>query len=351
MFPQNQLQSKFAEMSKKVLIIGGGVAGLEASGILSKLGFVVTIIEESEHIGGKLNRWSHLFPSRRPASEVLDHLKIQLDPNTTVITNTKVTDITINNNTIDAVLSTGNHIDADAILISTGFELFDARKKEEYGYHIYENVITSADLEKTLKEGKEIKTSKGKTPQRIGIIHCVGSRDEKVGNTYCSKVCCVTGVKQAIEIKELLPSCEVFNFYMDLRMFDRHFEDLYQEAQMKHHVQFVRGRLSEAFENSDGTVMVKVEDTLLGKPMKMNLDLVVLLVGMTSGNNSLFRQKLHLETGNDGFYLPADEHLKSVCSKQKGIFFAGACTGPKTIENTITEARAAALEIAGYLNE
>lgn len=336
-------------MSKKVLIIGGGVAGLEASGVLSKLGYNVTIIEESDRIGGKLNRWSHLFPSRRPASEVLDHLKLQLDPNTTIITNTKIADINYDNSSIEAVLISGNHIDADAVLISTGFELFDARKKEEYGYKIYENVITSADLEKFFKEGKEIRTSRGKTPQRIGIIHCVGSRDEKVGNTYCSKVCCVTGVKQAIEIKEHLPSCEVFNFYMDLRMFDRHFEDLYQEAQMKYHVQFVRGRLSEAFENPDGSVMVKVEDTLLGKPMKMNLDMVVLMVGMTPGNTSLFKNKLNLETGNDGFFVPADEHVKSVSSKQKGVFYAGACTGPKTIENTITEARAAALEIACFL--
>ncbi|NJO70443.1 MAG: CoB--CoM heterodisulfide reductase iron-sulfur subunit A family protein, partial [Bacteroidetes bacterium] len=104
----------------------------------------------------------------------------------------------------------------------------------------------------------------GKTPQRIGIVHCVGSRDEKAGNTYCSKVCCVTGVKQAIELKEQLPSSEIFNFYMDLRMYDRYFEDLYKEAQVKHHVQFIRGRLSEAFENPDGTVMIKIEDTLWG---------------------------------------------------------------------------------------
>ncbi len=336
-------------MSKKVLIIGAGVAGLEASGVLSKLGYNVTIVEESDRIGGKLNRWSHLFPSRRPASEVLEHLQLNLDPNTVIITNSKITDIAVKDTSIEASLNTGKHIDADAVLISTGFELFDAKKKEEYGYQIYENVITSADLEKIFKEGKELTTSKGKAPKRIGIIHCVGSRDEKVGNTYCSKVCCVTGVKQAIEIKEHLSSCEVFNFYMDLRMYDRHFEDLYQEAQVKHHVQFIRGRLSEAFENPDGTVMVKVEDTLLGKPMKMNLDLVVLLVGMTAGNNSLFKKQLRLETGTDKFLVPADEHFKSVSSKQKGVFFAGACTGPKTIENTITEARAAALEIAGYL--
>lgn len=337
-------------MSKKVMIIGGGVAGLEASGVLSKLGYNTTILEESDRIGGKLSRWSHLFPTRRPASEVLNHLIFQLDQNTTILTNSKIETIAVNNNSVEAVLTSGKRIVADAALISTGFELFDARKKEEYGYKIYENVITSADLEKVFKEGKELVNSRGIPPQRIGIIHCVGSRDEKAGNTYCSKVCCVTGIKQAIEIKERLPGSEVFNFYMDLRMFDRYFEDLYQEAQMKYHVQFVRGRLSEAFENPDGTVLVKVEDTLLGKPMKMHLDLVVLMVGMTAGNNTLLKKQLNLNTGKDGFFVPEDEHFKTVNSNRKGIFYAGACTGPKTIENTIIEARAAALEIAGYLN-
>lgn len=339
-------------MTKQVLIVGGGVAGLEASGILSKMGYKVTILENSDKIGGKLNRWANLFPNHRPASEILDHLKLQLDAQTSVLTKTSVSKISKNASRFEATLTDGSSLDADAILVSTGFELFDARKKEEYGYKIYENVITSADLEQLFKEGKDIKTSKGKTPQRIGFIHCVGSRDEKVGNTYCSKVCCVTGVKQAIEVKERIPGCEVFNFYMDLRMFDRYFEDIYKEAQMKHHVQFVRGRLSEAFENPDGSVIVKVEDTLLGKPMKMSLDLVVLLIGMVpaqtagwSGNGTRF------ECGADGFFTPADEHLRSVCSRNEGIFYAGTCTGPKTIENTITEARAAALEIVNYLNK
>jgi heterodisulfide reductase subunit A len=121
---------------------------------------------------------------------------------------------------------------------------------------------------------------------------------------------------------------------------------------MEHHVQFIRGRLSEAFENPDGSVMIKVEDTLLGKPMKMNLDMAILMVGFVpSSGSALLKKGLQLETGSDGFFTPADEHFKSVCSKQKGVFFAGACTGPKTIENTITEARAAALEIATYLNQ
>jgi heterodisulfide reductase subunit A2 len=122
--------------------------------------------------------------------------------------------------------------------------VFDATKKEEYGYGIYDNVITSADLEKLFLDSKLLVNPLGKTPKKIGLVHCVGSRDEKVGNVYCSKVCCVTAVKQAIEIKERLPESDVYCFYMDLRMYGMHFEALYKEAQEKYAVNFIRGRLS-----------------------------------------------------------------------------------------------------------
>ena len=157
---------------------------------------------------------------------------------------------------------------ADAILVTTGYDLFNASKKEEYGYGIYDNVITSAELEKLFSEGKSIVTSKGLPPKRVGFIHCVGSRDEKVGNKYCSKVCCVTAVKQAIELKERIPDVEAFCFYMDLRMYGMHFETLYRDSQEKYGVNFIRGRLSEACENIDGTILIKVEDTLAGRPLK-----------------------------------------------------------------------------------
>ena len=156
-------------------------------------------------------------------------------------------------------------ITANAVLLTTGFDIFDAGRKEEYGYGIYDNVITSVELEEAFKSGMPLQTVQGGTPSRIGFIHCVGSRDEKAGNMHCSKVCCVTAVKQAIEVKEMFPSAEVFLFYMDLRMFGRHFEELYKEAQQKYGIQFIRARLSEAFENPDGTLQIRIEDTLAGQ--------------------------------------------------------------------------------------
>jgi heterodisulfide reductase subunit A2 len=334
---------------KQILVIGGGVAGLEASLRLSDLGFSVTIVERSDNLGGKLNQWDKLFPNYYSAKELLKNIQSVSVDKIHKYLNTEVVAIQRNKEQFLYSLKNGEILKSDAILISTGFDAFDAHKKEEYGYGIYDNVITSVDLEKIFRDKKELKTNEENSPRRIGIVHCVGSRDEKAGNTYCSKVCCITAVKQAIEIREKNPQAEVFCFYMDLRMFDRHFETIYKEAQVKYGIQFIRGRLSEAFENTDGSVVLKVEDTLLGKPLKMNVDMVVLMVGMVpSATAGKITEMLALETGDDGFFLPPDFPYHSSVTNVPGVFMAGACSGPKTIENTIQEARAVALEIKDF---
>ena len=241
-------------------------------------------------------------------------------------------------------------VTANSLLLTTGFDIFEAERKEEYGYGIYENVITSVDLEKQFKSGRPPVNNQGKTPARIGFIHCVGSRDEKVGNLHCSKVCCVTAVKQAIEVKEMLPSAEVFLFYMDLRMFGRHFEELYKEAQFKYSIQFIRARLSEAFENPDGSVQIRIEDTLLGRPLKMTLDMLVLMVGIQSSKKpGNLIDMLDLDRDADGFLVQEDQYTSPFKTKIPGLFCAGGITGPKTIEETLTEARAVAIEISNFL--
>ena len=326
------------------------MAGLEASTKLSELGFSVSIIEQTDKLGGKLNQWDRLFPNGLPAKDLLQKLESRLNGNVKKHLSTQISTVQKNKDHFDITLDNGNKITADAILVSTGFDVFDANKKEEYGYGIYDNVITSAELELIFRSEGPLLTIAGKKPGRIGIIHCVGSRDDKVGNTYCSQVCCITAVKQAIKIRESLPETEVFCFYMDLRMFGRHFENIYKDAQIKHGVQFIRGRLSEAFENTDSSIMLKVEDTLLGKPLRMNVDMVVLMVGMVPpANNNKIKELLKLEIADDNFFSPTDMHYESLKTVIPGVFVAGACIGPKTVGNTINEARAAALEIKEYL--
>ena len=148
----------------------------------------------------------------------------------------------------------------------------------------------------------------------------------------------------------MLPLADVFLYYMDLRMFGRHFEELYKEAQFKHGIQFIRARLSEAFENPDGSLQIRIEDTLLGKPLRMSLDLLVLMVGIQPqkqpGN---IMDMLNLERDSDGFILQEDPFSAPFKTKIEGLFCAGGITGPKTIEETLSEARAVTIEIAGYL--
>lgn len=335
----------------KVAVIGGGIAGMEAAACLAAFGLEVDLIEKEKELGGNVRQWDRLFPSRRPAGEITAHLAGKLDGNVKVRTNTTVTGIRKEAGQWKISLNGSPEIDADALLLATGFDLFETRKKEEYGYGIYDNVITSADLEKMFREKGEIRTFQGKIPERVGFVHCVGSRDEKVGNLYCSRVCCVTAVKQGIEVSEMVAGCEVFCFYMDLRMFGIDFEALYKEAQEKWGVHFIRGRLSEAFENPDGSVLVKVEDTLAARPLKMKVDLLVLMSGMvpSSGTNQMINM-LGLKVDENRFLLPADRQLQANETGIKGLFVAGTCTSPKSIDETLADARAAAIKVIQYLN-
>jgi heterodisulfide reductase subunit A len=338
-------------MAKKITIIGGGIAGLEAASSLAAFGFEVDLIEKEDHLGGHVSQWDRLFPSRRPAQEVTRHLTERLNGKVNVHTGTEVLKIDRVGKTWDILLNNAQTIASDALLLATGFDLFEARKKEEYGYGIYDNVITSADLERKFAREGEIRNAQGKIPERVGFVHCVGSRDEKVGNIYCSRVCCVTAVKQAVEVSEMIPGCEVFCFYMDLRMFGLDFEALYKESQEKWGVHFIRGRLSEAFENQDGSVLVKVEDTLAGRPLKMKVDLLVLMSGMvTSSGTKKMIEMLGLDTDENRFLQPADRQLQANETGIPGLFLAGTCTSPKSIDETVADARAASLKIMEYLN-
>jgi heterodisulfide reductase subunit A len=340
-------------MKKNILTIGGGVAGIEASNILAGIGYSVSIVEKEAVLGGKINQWHKLFPDFRDTSDIQEYLNKQVKkPDIMVFTNTEITSVKKTDNGFYAKSNRAVGFDAHAILLATGFDIFNAEKKEEYGYTIYDNVITSVDLEVLFKKGRVIHTASGKTPQRIAFIHCVGSRDAKVGNHYCSKVCCVTGVKQAIELSRMLPETEIYCFYMDLRMFGLDFEELYKSAQEKHHIQFIRGRLSEASENIDNSILIKCEDTLSGRPLKMNVDLVILLVGMEAGIGTHAAGeicKLNFQKSN--FISCNDIHLGRNCSSREGIFLAGTCTGPMSIPETLDNARAAALEIDKFLSK
>ncbi len=203
----------------------------------------------------------------------------------------------------------------------------------------------------------------------VGFVHCVGSRDEKARNSQCSKVCCITAIKQAIEMKEKFPDAEIWCFYMDLRLFGKKFEDVsklfdhaahngsnylnghfYTKAQRDYGIHFVRGRVSEVSEDINSRVIVKAEDTLAGKPIRLTLDLLVLMSGMVCNPDcTKTAGMLSLPLDSDGFLKSSDNVLHITSSPKSGIFYAGACTGPKTVPETLAEARSAVLEIHSHI--
>jgi heterodisulfide reductase subunit A len=339
-------------MKKHVVVIGGGVAGLEAAGQLSKAGIEVSLVEKESRTGGHLNKWYKLFPDRRKSSEVKDYLDgITVNHGINILTGTTIEKFNRNRNSFLITTNKGKELLADAVIVATGFDLFKSARKEEYGYGIYDNVITSADLEEMFRND-EIVLTDGSIPDIIGIIHCVGSRDEKVGNFYCSKLCCVTAVKQAIEIREQLPESKVFCFYMDMRMGGAFYEELYREAQEKWGVNFIRGKVSEASETIDNKLLIKVEDTLAGRPLKMKLDMLVLMVGMEMSEGG---KKIAgfggLKTGENRFFSSPDNHTGSNRSNIEGVFYAGTCTAPMNITETVSHARAAVVEVIDFLKD
>ncbi|MBN1108212.1 MAG: CoB--CoM heterodisulfide reductase iron-sulfur subunit A family protein [Bacteroidales bacterium] len=338
-------------MGRRVVVIGAGAAGMEAAGQLAKAGCSVTLVEKEEETGGNVRNWYHLFPDHRDSKEVISYLDSRVaHKNLTLITGTTVEDMEQDHGQFILKTGDGMALEADAVVVSTGFDLFRSERKEEYGYGIYDNVISSADLEKMFRKG-EVLRHDGEIPRRIGLVHCVGSRDEKVGNPYCSKLCCVTAVKQAMELKKKLNTARVFCFYMDMRMGGALYEELYRESQEKYGINYIRGKVSEVSENFDNRLVVKVEDTLAGRPLKMELDMLVLMAGMEmSESGARLARAAGLKTGENKFFAIADHHFGSNKSELNGIFYAGTCTMPMNITETISHARAAVADVLDYLN-
>lgn len=335
---------------KNIAIIGAGPAGIEAASVLAQQGFVVTIYEKSSTPMKNIADKAFLFPNFASAADIVELMnKKLLSSNITVHYDVDITGLVRDGS--DAWKLTdnkGNSYYADTVLIATGYTPFDAHRKEELGYGIYSGVVTSLEMEKMIRYN-QIVNSLGEKPHRIVFLQCVGSRDEKSGNHYCSKVCCVTAVKQAIEAKRQLPDVEAYVFYMDLRMWGQHFEELYRESQQEYGVRYVRGRISEASGTFDGRIQIKAEDTLMGLPLKMTTDLLVLMVGMEPSEGTRCLAKAAGICGDYGFAQSSDPHLGDCLTSQNGLYVCGSCKRPMSLTDVVNDARSAAFTIIDKL--
>jgi heterodisulfide reductase subunit A len=237
------------------------------------------------------------------------------------------------------------------IILSTGFQIYDAKRSPQYRYGQLPDVYTSLEVERMVTasgpSAGEVVLKNGKHPKTVGIVHCVGSRDERT-NRYCSRVCCMYSLKLAHLIKEHT-GAEVYNFYIDMRTPGKGYEEFYDRL-LEEGVHFVRGRVAEVTDVAEtkdekGRMVVRVEDTLAGAVRRIPVDMVVLSVGLEPRKDAQdVRRLFNISCSTGGFFLERHPKLAPVNTATDGIFLAGACQGPKDIPDTVAQAGAAAAE-------
>ncbi len=336
----------------KIVIIGGGPAGLEATKGIADLGGNVVLVERRDRLGGTPDSSSYAALTHHfmDAQEVLGKMIV-------AITGQPSVDIRLSSKIVSSQGGAGNFrltlesprgqetVEAGAIIVCTGFDHFDpGGETQMYGYYEFDDVITLTDAEAMLKAKNFARPSNGQVPERVCFIQCVGSRDRRIGNEYCSKVCCGIASKQAIEIRQLLPNAKVFIFYIDMRMYGYWEQEIYWPAQEKYHVQYIRGIVSEILKKGD-KLLIRGEDTTMGRPMEVTMDIVILSVGMVPSEGTKEVAKL-LDIPQDkyGFLKTAEGGLDTVSTPVEGIFVAGAAAGPRDLDDSISMAGAAAMK-------
>jgi len=425
-------------ITKRAMVIGGGVAGIQAAFDLANNGFKVYLVEKNPTIGGRMAQLDKVFPTndcsicilgpkmvdaaRHPkitlltysevvaASGYVGNFKVKVRRKPRYIDESACTgcglceeicpvrvpnefDVGLKDRraiyrplpqavpsiyTIDEENCIGcglckvvceakaidfNQVPRDeelkvgTIVVATGYDFFDPSKDHDYGYGIYKNVITSIELERMFNSagptnGQVLRPSDGKVPKRVAFIQCVGSRN-KNKNFYCSAVCCAYAMKEAQLIKEHHPDTEIYIFYIDIRT-PAELEEYYERTQHEYGVKFVKGNVAEVYEDpKTRNLILSVEDTVLGKFMELEFDLVSLSIGLVppKGIDELTRI-LGLMRSETGFFMPAHIKLRPIDTLMDGIFIAGVAAGPKDIPLSVSQgsgaaARASAIMAAG----
>jgi heterodisulfide reductase subunit A len=236
-------------------------------------------------------------------------------------------------------------LDVGTIVTATGHRFFNPARLPQYHYGRFPNILDSMEFERMCNAsgptGGEILTADGRTPESIVFIHCVGSRDSHA-NAYCSRLCCMHAMKQAHLAKERT-GADVYELYIDIRAAGKGYEEFYERVQ-REGVIFIRGRGAEVIP-SDGKLVVKAEDTGLGRPIILPVDMVILVTGMEAhADADVLAKTLHVTRDKDGFFLEAHPKLRPFNTNTDGIFLAGTCQAPRDIPDTVAHANAAAAE-------
>ncbi len=342
-----------------VLVLGGGPAGLSAAGELASLGAPTILVEREGYLGGNPKRWHYslLAPDLRPTEEVMDPLLGKIEGNSRIelrLSTTLAKAEPVEKGYRVTLRSAGalEERDVSSVIVATGFDHFDSRRKFEYGYGRYPDVLDFKEIEIMLHEDRVLRPSDGKPPKRMAWILCVGSRDVQVGNPWCCRMGCVVSIKQAVEVRRKHPEIDAYVYYMDIRTYGL-WEDLYWKSMQEYGVKFVRGRIGQITLAEGGSrLMATGEDTILSRPTEVPFDMIILASGMEpSAGTKEVATLFGLSVGPEGFLTPRISDLNPVDSGVPGLFFAGAATGPKAIPDAITEGMGAALRAFQYARD
>jgi heterodisulfide reductase subunit A len=336
---------------KEVLIIGGGISGITVALELAQSGIPFTLIEKESSLGGlsasfcckaseSCNKCFACVVDKR-ISEIHQRQDIS------VLTQTEVTGVKRNGRKHQVALKRGKeriHLEVSAVVIAAGINPFDASQKVEYGYGRYKNVITAKDLDEMLRfRGALSRPSDGKLPKTTAFFQCVGSRDESIGNLYCSQVCCAYALRLIKAIRHQYPEVKATFLYMDIQPAGASFQGFLDSCREDKGIRLIRSLPSKVYHSPlSDTLRVRFIDPEKGEVVEDPFDLIVLSVGMVLSKQARPLTELFgLNLTEDGFI--------AAPPPQSGVFVTGACNGPKDIDRSILHAKSAAFLVQQHL--
>jgi len=349
------LERMSVEMCPDVLVIGGGVCGMTAALELADGGNRVYLVERQGTLGGNVARVDLTAPYLDSARDLITSLvtRVEEHKRIDVLLHSEVSSLEgfVGNftATVETIWGDGASVSqfkVGNVVVATGYKEFDASRVVHYGYGKLPNVVTSFEFEKMLRAGR-VQTKEGKIPQYVAIIHCVGSRSKEF-HTYCSRVCCMTALKYAHEVKSAIPDCYVSDVYIDMHAFGKGHEDFYKRGSEAKTLFLMYAKndhpvIRKAGPGDDCDMLIEVNEKLSGEQIEIPADLVILMVGMEAREDSEAVARLvNISRDKDGWFIESHPKLDPVATTTDGIYIAGVCAAPKDIPDTVAQARAAA---------
>ena len=348
------LEPKEMEIGHEVLVIGGGITGMETALQLAKREYKVHLLEKEDNLGGAVKDLKNLYPSGNSGDELIkSKMKALYENDVHVLTNTKIKNVTgfVGNFNVKISKYNGKEDERDlkigAIVLATGFELYKP-KKNEFGFEKYDNIITNMDMENMLEKDKKLLFNK-KEVKHVAYIQCVGSRGPE-GLPECSRYCCQAAIKQSIALRE--KGIQVTIFERDIRVYHHEAETMYRHAR-ELGVNFIRYKPGNEpkLVGDKNLKSIQFKDKILNEELEINTDLLVLSVGMRPAVKSMeeIQHFLKVPTGMDGFLLEKHSKFGPIETNIEGVFIAGCVQGPKDIADSISQANAVAAKVDALL--